>query len=134
VCAKVRGQCDSSNDEEKNVQSIDDHRQDWHYDGRVADSGCDEVDERQHREYGDKHHVVDNGRVAIGGIVDHVTDECNDEQSPEELKCSQRKLGDLHCECYVCILFGLRRRAFTRNKDVWERQFVRVIGVFESRG
>ena len=45
----------------------------------------DEVDEREHGEDGDEDAVVDDGWVAVEGIVDDVSCEREDEERPEEL-------------------------------------------------
>lgn len=51
----------------------------------LVPSGNDQVDERQYREYGDKHVIVDYGWVARVGRRDDVADKGDDDNGEEEL-------------------------------------------------
>lgn len=59
----------------------------------IADRGRDQVEEREHRECRQEHGIVDGTGVPGEGLVDHVTDEGHDEESPYELPHTQTHLN-----------------------------------------
>jgi len=70
------GSCgDGADKEEESVEEIEDDH-DQRVEGPIFFDGCrDQVEKRQHGEYGDEHIVVDDGWVSAGGFSDHVADE-----------------------------------------------------------
>lgn len=55
-------------------------------DEAFIDGARDEVYETEHGEDTAEHGVVDDGRRAVHGFLDHVARESDDEEGPEELK------------------------------------------------
>ena len=87
----------------------------------VLEVDQDEVEQTQHRQDCDKHAVVDDGRVAAEGIVDHVANEGHDQERPEELEAMKAKFGDLHLNG-----FGGERVGFVLlllRAQTWEGSF-----------
>lgn len=82
VGAKLGGKRNAASEEEKAVQGIQSDHDDGVDGERLLDGGGDKVEERQHREDGDKHLVVDDGWVAARCLSDHVTDQRHDEERP----------------------------------------------------
>jgi len=83
---ELGGHGNSAAEEKEGVQDIQHQGQCWMA-GKVL-LECDEyeVDEGQHGKDGDKHVVVDDGRVAREGGCNDVADEGHDEERPEELR------------------------------------------------
>ena len=79
------GQRNAANEEEEGVEGVgDQHEERMDGKGFVEGAG-DQVDERQHAEDGDEHDVIDNGRVVVVRVVDHVAHQGEDEQRPQKL-------------------------------------------------
>lgn len=80
---------DSCAEEKQSVQCVESDRDDCMKGETVVEDDQKEVDEGKHREYSDKHIIVDQGRVAAVRICDHIAHKSHDEESPEELDWSQ---------------------------------------------
>ena len=83
--SEVGSKRNTANKEEKRVQAIHDHRKYRNNDKSIADSGRNEVEERQHRYNRHKHNVVDDRWITANGIMDHVSDKSHDKKGPEKL-------------------------------------------------
>lgn len=95
VHTEVGWERNSGAEPEEDVQDIKRKGKRWVASEGVGEGGRDEVEEREHREDGDEHHVVDNAWVAAICVSDHVADERHYEDSPEEL---QRRSARLRCQ------------------------------------
>ena len=93
VDVKLSGRGDTGNEPEQNIQHIQNKRQQWMYYWVLLECDEDEVEEAEHGEDNDEHVVVDKRRVAADCICDDVADEGHDDESPEELCCSQHTFG-----------------------------------------
>lgn len=82
VDLQIRGECDSSDEEEKSIERINDHRKHGVKCKPFADGRCYQVEERKHSEYRHEHGVVDDGWIARRRIVNHIPDQSHDEESP----------------------------------------------------
>ena len=82
---QVSGHGKSTTQEEEGIEEIEsDH--DKRVESEIVLDRCgNQVEEREHRDDGDKHVIVHNGGVAVERIMDHITNERHNEESPEEL-------------------------------------------------
>lgn len=82
VGVEVGSQGDTAAEEEDGVENIEGDHDDGVNGEGFLDGGRDEVEEREEGEDGDEDLVVNHGRVAGGGLCNHVADEGEDEESP----------------------------------------------------
>lgn len=89
IAARVHAQLGSERDRaaepEQRVQRIEHQGDDPAQLNGANEDGGDEVEQGEHGEDGAEHGVVDDGGVAASGVGDHVADEGEDEEGPEEL-------------------------------------------------
>lgn len=83
---EFRCHSDAASQEEQHIQCINSQREDWTECKRFVDRRADEVNQREGREHGDKHDVVDYGRVSRVRIVNHISNEGDNEESPKKLR------------------------------------------------
>lgn len=81
---QVRRKGNATNQEKYSIQGIQ-SKDNYGPEKRLHDCGTDQIKEREHSEDSNEHRVVDDRGIAADRLSDHVTDECHDEESPEEL-------------------------------------------------
>ena len=84
VHTQVRRKGNAANQEKYSIQCIQskDNNGD---EERLHDCGTDQIEEGEHSEDGNEHGVVDDRGIATDRFMDHISHECHDEESPEEL-------------------------------------------------
>ena len=85
VYAELRRCRDAADEEKQSIQGVERNHDDRREGQVLFEGGRYQVQQRQHREDGHEHVVVNDGGVAGEGGCDHVADERQDEQRPEEL-------------------------------------------------
>ena len=105
VNAKLGGHGDGTAEPQKSVDTIKRNHDHGVTLECFLDCSRNEVEERQHRKDGEKHIVVDDGRVTGEAGRDHVANKRHDEQRPEELQSSHGEVDNrrgTHCEGVDC--------------------------------
>jgi len=85
VGTQFRSSRDSTAKPEDAVQDVEDERDDWVEGDALLQRRWDEVEKCEHAEDGHEEVVVDDAVVARVPLLDHVTGQRHDEESPEEL-------------------------------------------------
>ncbi len=86
VYSEVRCKRDGSAEEEQSIECINTHHSHRMTGQSFSYGRGNKVDERQHAENRDEHSIIDYRGVAGVCFCDHVADQCDDEETPQELR------------------------------------------------